>query len=277
MQANGLKVLPCGLLFLLGKFIWQTRHDKQNIRLLNYLIALKPVKAHMVIACTVVGLELGNVYRLKQMEGVVRGQMSRFGVAGIGNALTEQHPVFTFFIAYAESGIGLGTVNLQILCRFFGKSEIVVKFDSCGGSEVASVDAAPGARLQAPARPEREGMAFVGWYTDPNAEIRMWDFLNDRVSGSMTLYAKWLKPDEKHLFLNAYASDKELAKKHFHSTAVDAANCALKCNAGKLVLGHYSSRYRNTDKILEDARAIFPETYCAKEGNVFDIPVSRLL
>lgn len=73
------------------------------------------------------------------------------------------------------------------------------------------------------------------------------------------------------------ASDKELARKHFHSTAADAAECALKCHAGKLVLGHYSSRYRNTDKILEDARAVFPETYCAKEGDVFDIPVSRLL
>ena len=110
-------------------------------------------------------------------------------------------------------GLTLALTASEAYCRNF-----TVKFDSCGGSEVASVDAASGARLQAPARPEREGMAFVGWYTDPNAEIRMWDFLNDRVSGSMTLYARWLKPDEKHLFLNAYASDKELASPYVART-----------------------------------------------------------
>ncbi len=71
-------------------------------------------------------------------------------------------------------------------------------------------------------------------------------------------------------------SDKELANKHFHSTSVDAANCAIKCNARKLVLGHYSSRYKDTVKILEDARAVFPETYCAKEGDVFEVPVLKL-
>ncbi len=67
------------------------------------------------------------------------------------------------------------------------------------------------------------------------------------------------------------ALDKDLAKKHYHSTSADAAKCALACGAEKLILGHYSSRYKNLDAILNDARSIFPESFCAKEGENFEI------
>jgi len=42
-----------------------------------------------------------------------------------------------------------------------------------------------------------------------------------------------------------------------------------------LVIGHFSSRYRDLNVILKEAQAIFPETELAKEGMKFDIPLVR--
>ncbi len=57
----------------------------------------------------------------------------------------------------------------------------------------------------------------------------------------------------------------------FHSTAEQAAHMARKANAGKLLLGHYSVRYRELDPLLEEARKVFPESYLAIEGTFVDI------
>lgn len=68
---------------------------------------------------------------------------------------------------------------------------------------------------------------------------------------------------------------RELAKKTFHSTAADAARCALAAGAKRLVLGHYSSRFKSLTPVLQEARAIFKESYLAKEGSIFDIPLLK--
>ncbi len=67
----------------------------------------------------------------------------------------------------------------------------------------------------------------------------------------------------------------QMAASTFHSTASDAAKCAKAAGAGKLVIGHYSSRYKNVDNLLLQAREIFAETYSAKEGAIFDIPLNK--
>ncbi|RYF62056.1 MAG: ribonuclease Z, partial [Cytophagaceae bacterium] len=36
--------------------------------------------------------------------------------------------------------------------------------------------------------------------------------------------------------------------------------------AGRLLIGHFSSRYKQFDLFLDEARTIFPETYLAIEG-----------
>jgi Metal-dependent hydrolases of the beta-lactamase superfamily III len=43
----------------------------------------------------------------------------------------------------------------------------------------------------------------------------------------------------------------------FHSTATDAAKCAVESGAKQLIIGHYSSRYRDTNIILEQAKKNF--------------------
>lgn len=63
----------------------------------------------------------------------------------------------------------------------------------------------------------------------------------------------------------------DLAKKTFHSTSVQAAEIARSAEAKKLIIGHFSSRYKSVESLVEEARAIFPETYAANDGDVFEI------
>lgn len=60
--------------------------------------------------------------------------------------------------------------------------------------------------------------------------------------------------------------DKDKAKERGHSTAAEAAQVAKDADAGKLLTGHYSSRYKNDNLFLEEARAIFPNVILGKEG-----------
>jgi ribonuclease Z len=57
----------------------------------------------------------------------------------------------------------------------------------------------------------------------------------------------------------------------FHSTARQAATIAEKAGVGQLLIGHFSSRYKEFEPFLSEARAVFPETYLATEGQTIDI------
>ena len=63
-------------------------------------------------------------------------------------------------------------------------------------------------------------------------------------------------------------SDK--ARERMHSTALEAARIAKKAKVGKLILGHYSSRYKELSPFEDEARSIFPETELAMDGKIFN-------
>ncbi|WP_234734825.1 ribonuclease Z [Tellurirhabdus bombi] len=63
----------------------------------------------------------------------------------------------------------------------------------------------------------------------------------------------------------------ERAIEVFHSTARQAATIAAKAAAGRLLIGHFSSRYKQTDGFLAEARSVFPETYLAIEGQTIEL------
>jgi len=63
--------------------------------------------------------------------------------------------------------------------------------------------------------------------------------------------------------------DKELAKETMHSTAMHAAEIAKMVNAGKLLIGHFSNRYKNIKILEEEARSVFPETFAVNDGDSF--------
>jgi ribonuclease Z len=57
----------------------------------------------------------------------------------------------------------------------------------------------------------------------------------------------------------------------YHSTASQAAQLAKDCCAGKLLMGHFSARYKDLNPLLEEAKSIFPDSYLAVEGITFSI------
>jgi len=64
---------------------------------------------------------------------------------------------------------------------------------------------------------------------------------------------------------------KERARQTMHSTAKEAATIASKAQVGKLIIGHYSQRYFDLSPLLDEAQAVFPDTYLAIEGEKFEL------
>jgi ribonuclease Z len=56
-----------------------------------------------------------------------------------------------------------------------------------------------------------------------------------------------------------------------HTTALQAGQVALITNAKKLLIGHFSARYKTLNELLDEARSAFPETDLAIEGRTFVI------
>ena len=71
------------------------------------------------------------------------------------------------------------------------------------------------------------------------------------------------------------AEHADLAEKRHHSTTLQAAQCALDAGAKRLVIGHYSSRERNASVYEAECRTVFPQTYAASDGSVYDIPLVK--
>ncbi len=61
-------------------------------------------------------------------------------------------------------------------------------------------------------------------------------------------------------------SDAFRAKETFHTTAAQAGQVALDAGVGQLVIGHFSARYEDDTLLLEEAKAVFPNTLMAKEN-----------
>jgi len=60
----------------------------------------------------------------------------------------------------------------------------------------------------------------------------------------------------------------ELAQQTQHSTAQQAATIARDANVDRLILGHYSSRYKNLELFAQEAKSIFPNVILASDGAV---------
>jgi ribonuclease Z len=56
-----------------------------------------------------------------------------------------------------------------------------------------------------------------------------------------------------------------------HTTALQAAQVALQTNAHKLIIGHFSARYKTLNEFLDEAQNVFPNTELAVEGKTFII------
>lgn len=70
-------------------------------------------------------------------------------------------------------------------------------------------------------------------------------------------------------------SEQKTARERGHSTTIDAAKAAMKAHAKRLIIGHYSSRYKDEQLLVDEARTLFAECYPAIEGTTFTIEKQR--
>ena len=78
------------------------------------------------------------------------------------------------------------------------------------------------------------------------------------------------------LIHEATCSHKIIGERNNHTSAKQAAEIAEEADVERLVLTHISRRYRNeSEKLLEEAREVFPETYMGEDGRKFEISPHR--
>ena len=66
-------------------------------------------------------------------------------------------------------------------------------------------------------------------------------------------------------------SKQDLADLTGHSTSTGAAQTASEADAGALIIGHFSARYKDVSILLEEARSLFPATLAAEDGKTYEI------
>lgn len=120
-------------------------------------------------------------------------------------------------------------------------------------------------------------------YTDPEGNIHPNSTLTDAPSAprsyayiSDTRFFPELAGEIRDVDLLYHESTflhelKVRATETFHSTPVDAAQMALLAGAKKLVLGHFSARYRDLTPLLSEAQALFENSHLAIEGTRFNV------
>lgn len=81
------------------------------------------------------------------------------------------------------------TSNITLFAKWT-INKYTVSFNSQGGTAVAKTTVNYNTIIASPAVPQKTGYTFGGWYSDAVC-ITKWNFATNKVTGSITLYAKW--------------------------------------------------------------------------------------
>lgn len=118
-------------------------------------------------------------------------------------------------------------------------------------------------------------------YTDNQGKVYKNDMLTtDSAEPKIYVYCSDTKYDERYfdqiknadlLYHEATFLHNMLdrANETHHTTALQAAEIAVKTNAKNLLIGHFSARYKMLDELLDEAKSVFPNTGLAIEGKTF--------
>ena len=108
------------------------------------------------------------------------------------------------------------------------------------------------------------------WVTENGPAVKRYAYCADTIftesflpviQGADTIY-------HECTYLEADAA--KAATRH-HSTAAQAARIAKMANAKQLLLGHFSSKYKELEPFREEAGAIFPNVFISIEGTAYEI------
>lgn len=104
--------------------------------------------------------------------------------------------------------------------------------------------------------------------TFPQNEPKSYSYCSDTRYTSSFLEAI---QDSTYAYIETTYTENEahLAYDRFHATAKEAARMAQAANVQNLLIGHFSSRYKDVSIFERQAREIFPNTEIAKEGKTF--------
>ena len=109
------------------------------------------------------------------------------------------------------------------------------------------------------------------YYTKPPKKSRSYAYCSDTAfSPEIIPYIKGV--DLLYHEATFLSEHEERAAHTFHSTATQAATIAREASVGKLLIGHYSARYRDITPFLTEAIETFPNSALAIEGEIVEIP-----
>ncbi|MFD2200692.1 ribonuclease Z [Shivajiella indica] len=107
-------------------------------------------------------------------------------------------------------------------------------------------------------------------FTYPPRPLRSYAFCSD--TGFDLEIVKYIKGVNLLYHEATFGNDEEgRARETFHSTAAQAGIIAKNAGVGRLLLGHYSTRYLDLSSLLEEARIEFHESYLSEEGITYTV------
>ncbi len=118
--------------------------------------------------------------------------------------------------------------------------------------------------------PYKEGVLKNEDYTLPPPKPKKYVFCSDTVYNEAIL-PFIVNTDLLYHEASFEASMQEIAAEKMHSTTHEAALIAQKADVKRLLIGHFSARYREIAPLQKEAQEIFPNTSLAIEGETFEV------
>ena len=117
----------------------------------------------------------------------------------------------------ADANLG----NVEKAATIYAVWNYSVAFNSNGGSDVATkyVATSGNATVTAPANPTKSGYDFEGWYKESGLNNK-WNFATDKVTSSITLYAKWTPKKYTFTIENASIASPSIDGKYDYGSQV---------------------------------------------------------
>ena len=173
------------------------------------------------------------------------------------SAIPLNHRTPAFGYLFREKSKPLNVIKEQIEAHGLGIAD-VVKVKRGEDFLPKSGELIPNSRLTLPPYHRRSYAYISDTVYDPG--------LAERVKGVDLLFHEATFSEK----------DKKLAAQTLHSTAAQAATLAKKAGVQQLLIGHFSSRYRDPLILEEEAKNIFSKTVGVKDGDVYSLPLKRL-
>lgn len=191
-----------------------TRLDQENINQLE--IAKMELQNKITTLKKAKSVNVTKAAQLQSQQAAVKALAD--GLETAQGASAEEKAALQAARTGARNALEAANDLIENVTNASSGESLLVTFDTDGGSTVEPQHVSAGDTIEVPERPKKDGLVFVGWYTDQTTSVHMWDFLNNKVVDSMTLHAKWVQVDEKHRLLNAYASTEELENPYVAKT-----------------------------------------------------------